>query len=267
MSHNINGPLHTVSVGPTGAIPMVFIHPNPMDSSSWLFQMAHFSSWYRCVAIDLPGYGRSPSAGPELRMQDIAAACWEAVDADIPGETGPCVLVGCSVGATVVQHMYHLRPEATGLIVVSGTGWHEVKKFAQRHIANYRRDGLAYRWEYTLYDFSAEFRESDLAEWFARLFTERNDTADLDTIIRMFLAQEVPDPPWLQGNLAAPVLILTGSEDNAHDAAFALRDRLPSAELVTIEGAGHACHIEQPWVFDREVLRFMNTHRELLTPN
>ena len=80
--------------------------------------------------------------------------------------------------------MYHLRPEATGLIVLSGTGWHEIKEFAQRHIANYRRSGLTYRWEYTLYDFSAEFRSTELAKWFAQLFSERNDTADLDTIIR-----------------------------------------------------------------------------------
>ncbi len=40
----------------------------------------------------------------------------------------------------------------------------------------------------------------------------------------------------------------------------ALRDRLPDARLVTIEGAGHACHLEQPWVFDREVMRFLRAH-------
>src|SRR5215204_1128462 len=158
-------------MGPVGAVPMAFIHPNPMDSSSWLFQMAHFSSWYRCFAIDLPGYGRSPSAGPGLTMQDIAAACWDAVDAEGVDVSERCVLVGCSVGATVVQHMYHQRPEASGLLVLSGTGWHEVKEFAQRHIANYRRDGLAYRWEYTLYDFPPEYRSTELAEWFARLFS------------------------------------------------------------------------------------------------
>ncbi len=51
-----------------------------MDQSCWIYQMAHLSSWYRCVVIDLPGYGRSPNADPGLTMGDMAEACWEALD-------------------------------------------------------------------------------------------------------------------------------------------------------------------------------------------
>ncbi len=75
----------------------------------------------------------------------------------------------------------------------------------------------------------------------------------------MFEALELPDPPWLQADLAAPVLIVSGETDVAHRAAFALRERLSRAELVVVQGAGHACHIEQPWSFDAAVLRFLRT--------
>lgn len=258
MSH-IDGPLYAEVVGPADAPPMVFVHPNPMDSACWLYQMAHFSTWYRCIAIDLPGYGRSPAAGPGLTMAEIADACWDVVDR-LATSTAHAVLVGCSVGSNVVQHMYHRRPEATDAVVVSGTGWSEVKDFAPRRIAAYREQGIGYRYDYTLQDLSPQFRQTPLAGWLASLFSERNEHADLETIITMFEALAVPDPEWLQADLRAPVLILSGSEDSAHVSAFALRDRLPDVEMVVLEGAGHACQIEQPWVFDAEMMRFLHAH-------
>ena len=61
MAQHIHGPLYYERMGRTGPV-IAFIHPNPMDQSCWIFQMAHFSTWYRCIAIDIPGYGRSPKA-------------------------------------------------------------------------------------------------------------------------------------------------------------------------------------------------------------
>jgi pimeloyl-ACP methyl ester carboxylesterase len=84
---------------------------------------------------------------------------------------------------------------------------------------------------------SDEFAATPLAPWFARMFTERNATADLDTILAMFEALGRPDPERLQADLHAPVLILSGSLDRGHATASALQARLPDAELVTIDGA------------------------------
>lgn len=256
MSH-IDGPLHAQITGDDAAPPLVFVHPNPMDGSSWLYQVAHFSTWFRCISVDLPGYGRSPGAQDGLTLPDIAAACWDALDR--LGAARDVVLVGCSVGSTVVQHMYHLRPQETRALVVSGAGWRPEKDFTHR-MSSYRRHGLDYRYEYTLDTLSPGFRDGPLAHWLARLFFERNGRADLATILRMFEALEVVDPPWLQQDLAAPVLIVTGEHDIAHQAAFALRDRLPRAELVVARGAGHACHLEQPWTFDAAMMRFLRAH-------
>src|SRR5204863_4956061 len=99
MAEHIEGPLYYERMGHSGPV-MAFVHPNPMDQSCWIFQMAQFSTWFRCIAIDLPGYGRSPKAYPGLRMQDTAQACWQAVDEIGRGERA--VLVGCSVGSALV---------------------------------------------------------------------------------------------------------------------------------------------------------------------
>src|SRR3954462_6256449 len=81
MAKHIEGPLYYERMGRTGPV-MAFVHPNPMDQSCWIYQMAHLSTWYRCIAIDIPGYGRSPKAKPGLTMDDMAQACWEAIDDD-----------------------------------------------------------------------------------------------------------------------------------------------------------------------------------------
>ena len=234
---------------------MVFVHPNPMDRSSWLFQLAHFSTWYRCIAVDLPGYGRSPSAAAGVTMEEIAAAVWEAVDRVT--DRRPAVLLGCSVGSTVVRWMHHRRPAETEAAVLIGGGWRPVKDFVPRRIADYRTHGLGFRYGHTLHGFSREFAGTPLAQWFATMFVERNDTADVDTIVAMFEALGAPEPEWLPAGLHAPVLAVSGALDAGRGDIEALHERLPDSRLAVIEGAGHACHVEQPWEFDRLVLRFL----------
>jgi pimeloyl-ACP methyl ester carboxylesterase len=237
---------------------IAFIHPNPMDQSCWIFQMAHLSTWYRCIAIDIPGYGRSPRADAGLAMTDMAEACWEAIDDALPGEKA--ILVGCSVGSAIVPYMYHQRPDKTAALVLSGTGYNPAKEFAKRRIDAYTGNGIEYRWAYTFEDLSPAFRTTPLAHFFANLFTERNQFADLQTILHQFKALQQPDPEGHFERIACPTTILTGSEDGTHQSAFALKAHIPNCELKVLPGAGHACQIEQPWLFDRFMIEFLTGH-------
>jgi pimeloyl-ACP methyl ester carboxylesterase len=257
MANNIRGPLYYEKMGRTGPV-IAFIHPNPMDQSCWIFQMAHLSTWYRCIAIDIPGYGRSPKADPGVTMTDMAEACWEAIDEGTPGKTA--ILVGCSVGSSLAPFMYHQRPDKTAALVLSGTGYNPTKEFAQRRIDNYTAEGTDYRWRYTFEDLSPAFRATPLAHFFANLFTERNEHADVQTIIHQFKALQQPYPDGHHESIACPTIILTGSEDGSHQRAFALQERIPNCELKVLPGAGHACQLEQPWLYDRFMMEFLTKH-------
>ena len=237
---------------------MAFIHPNPMDQSCWIFQTAHLSTWYRCIAIDIPGYGRSPKADPGLTMNDLADACWEAIDDAFQGETA--ILVGCSTGSAISPYMYHRRPDRTAAMILTGTGYSPGKEFAKRRIAAYTENGIGYRWAYTFEDLSPAFRATPLAHFFANLFTERNEFADLDSILHQFKALQTPEAEGHHENIGCPTIILTGSEDGTHQNSFALQARIPKCELKVLPGAGHACHIEQPWLFNRFMIEFLAKH-------
>jgi pimeloyl-ACP methyl ester carboxylesterase len=66
---------------------------------------------------------------------------------------------------------------------------------------------------------SPAFRATRLAHFFANLFTERNEHADLQTILHQLKALQQPEPEGHHERIACPTIILTGSEDGAHRAA------------------------------------------------
>lgn len=254
MAPHINGPLNFERLGKHGT-PMVFVHPNPTDNSCWVYQMAHFSTWFRTIGIDLPGYGRSPTAEPGLTMTDVAQACWEAVD---QVSKDPAILVGLSVGSNVVQHMANQHPQRTLAVLLSGCSYRPVKEFAQKRIQEYGEQGVEFRRQHYFEVIGPDFQKTELFRYFQDLFTERNPWADAATIVEQFRALGEPDPEWLQAGVKAPTLIITGSEDNSHPASFALQERLPDCELITMVGAGHACNMERPWEWDAHTLRFLH---------
>lgn len=256
MAAHVNGRLNWEQMGKGGA-PMVFVHPNPLDHSCWVYQMAHLQTWFRCIGIDLPGYGRSPTASAGLSMADVAQACWEAV-----GESTeePAILVGLSVGSNVVLHMAQQQPRRTLAQIHTGCGYRPVKDFAFRRIQQLTEQGIGFRREFAFADFSPAFRETEMGRYFVDLFVERNEYADVDTIVEMFRALSVPDPDWLF-EVECPMLIITGSEDSAHQSAFELQKKVGErCEIVTIPGAGHACNMEQPWLWDQHALAFLRKH-------
>jgi pimeloyl-ACP methyl ester carboxylesterase len=257
VAEHILGPLYYERMGRSGPV-IAFLHPNPMDQSCWLYQMAHFSTWYRCIAIDLPGYGRSPKSVAGLTVDDMAQACWEAIDEALPGERA--ILVGCSVGSLLAPYMHLQRPARTAAMVLCGTGYTPGKEFAPRRIKAYTEQGIGYRWGYTFEDLSPSFRATPMARYFADLFSERNPHADLQSILYQFQALAKPDAEDHHGRIDCPTLILSGSEDIIHQAAFGLKARIRGCEMKVLYGAGHACQLEQPWLFDEFMLEFLARH-------
>ena len=256
MTEHIIGPLYWERLGKIGR-PMLLVHPNPYDRSAWLFQMAHFSTWFQTIAVDLPGFGRSPTATAGLTMAEVAEACWDTLD---EVSTDAAILVGCSTGSTVVAHMAAQRPERTLALILPGAGYRPVKNGVLENLAHYENDGLVYRKEHAPVNFSAEFRATPLARYFLRLFLERDSSADIDTIVNLLKATSQPDPDDLHARISAPTLIISGTEDNTRLPSFELHKRIAGSEHVSIQGAGHACFMEQPWEVDAQIIEFLRRH-------
>ena len=244
MANHIDGPLYYERMGRTGPV-MAFVHPNPMDQSCWIFQMAHMSTWFRCIAIDIPGYGRSPKCRNGVTMNDIAAGLLGGDRRDRAGrERDPGRLLG---RLAIITYMHHIRPAKT-------SGADHVRHRLQsrqgvrppvaspttRNTASISAGTTPSRTS------ARRFAQTPLATYFADMFAERNRFGDIDTIIQQFEAHAATEPEDHEAKIACPSIILTGSEDNTHKIAFALQERIQNCELKVLPGAGHACQIEQP---------------------
>jgi 3-oxoadipate enol-lactonase len=79
---------------------------------------------------------------------------------------------------------------------------------------------------------------------------------------RQWEAMQTFDAYERLGKIRAPTLVIHGTDDRMVDPqnARVLASRIPGAELVWVEGAGHVYHSEQPVKTDREILGFIRSH-------
>ena len=53
-------------------LPFVMVHANPFDHNLWMYQIAHFSTYFKVIAIDIRGYGRSDKPTTPFSLKDMA---------------------------------------------------------------------------------------------------------------------------------------------------------------------------------------------------
>jgi len=255
VAEHIAGPLYWEELGKHG-LPLVFAHASPDDRRFWMYQTAHFSAWFRTIAIDLPGFGHSPEVLPGMSLDEVGWACWEAVDAVTQDKA---ILQGSSLGAEVVLQMVNQRPERTLALILSSNGYIPGREFAARWISAYSEGGVATRREQLLGHFSPEARDTPFVQYYIDMITETN-RADASSIVETYRALSQPPPDTLYRGVAVPTLIITATGDRNHPAAKTLQGMIAGAEIGIIEGAGHHCNLEQPWKFDEYVMDFLARH-------
>ena len=141
-------------------------------------------------------------------------------------------------------------------MILSGASYRDEKTYCLERIEQYTARGVSYRRDYFLEIVSPEWGATPLGQYFADLFAERNDTADAETIIEMFRALYVPDPDYLW-DLKAPLQVISGTKDRSHATGRVLAGKIAGSEFHPLQDAGHACQIEQPWVWDALAIDFL----------
>ncbi|MET8472592.1 alpha/beta hydrolase [Streptomyces sp. NPDC006422] len=99
--------------------PLVLLHGGFLDHHMWDDQIAVLAADHRVIAPDARGHGRSPNATEPFRHTDDLAALLRHL------ETGPAILVGVSMGASLAVDTALEHPELVAGVVVSGAGTSE----------------------------------------------------------------------------------------------------------------------------------------------
>jgi 3-oxoadipate enol-lactonase len=201
----------------------------------------------RVVAVDYPGHGGAPVG--ELRgMTDLA----ERVLAEVGAE--PFSLVGVSLGGCVGMRLALDVPDQVERLVLAFTSprfgepaqWHD-------RAALVREGGLA------------EIVDAVIARWFTPAFP------DAERYRAMFLS--VDPEGYAQccealadwdvradlGRIAAPVLVVSGSEDPSTppEVGRALAAAIPDARFEVIRDGAHLANVERPDDFNQLLEAFL----------
>lgn len=216
------GPLHYVTSGDPGKVPVVFVHGSPgsWDSFRDFLLDPGLASRAWLVSVDRPGFGGTDAgrAEPSLAAQ---AARIAPLLATLPR---PAILVGHSLGGPVIARLAMDYPErVAGLVFLSSPADPEFEKL---------------RW----YNHLAAWR------WVGRLISPELRTSNRE-ILPLRAELEAMLPLW--ASIRVPVQVLHGEQDGLVPVANAdfLARVLPQAEVRRLPGAGHLL----PWRRSQEV--------------
>jgi pimeloyl-ACP methyl ester carboxylesterase len=254
LARHIPGPLYFAQQGATG-MPMLFLHSTPDDHRLWLYQTAHFSSWYRTIAVDLAGYGRSPPAQDGLSVGDQADAAWEVVDRI---SSGAVIIHGNSMGSMVAMEMASKQPSRVPALILSGCGYLPTRDPMKVWATRYAEEGIELRFKQCLDHFSPAAQQKPHVQYYARMICELNNPATLGSIIAMNEAMaRGGDTDEFFATLTMPSIIMSGTADRNHASARELHRHIKTSSFRAIEGAGHAVVQEAPWLYDQYCIEFL----------
>jgi len=254
--------LHYLDEG-SGESPLLLVHGSSTDATTWDGVAPALAELGRVVRYDRRGYGRSQH--PPVRDHRVHARDLVAVLEHIGV---PATVVGWSSGGNVALAVAARRPELVARLVVVEAPFHglrhadsavlatalrlkirQLRGQRQRAAEEFLRFGSAFRSGGNGYDQAPEPIRAGLlansgpvlAEWDPHPFGVMHEHL----------------PTRSLGRITAPVTWVLGGESppwmrTLHDRAVS---RLRSVQTVTIDGAGHLVHLDQPAAFVDTVTR------------
>jgi pimeloyl-ACP methyl ester carboxylesterase len=246
--------------GPDTGQPIVLVHGTIFNRTMWAPQRDSLSEKYRVIVPDLPGHGTRTDEPFRL---DTAIETLAGVIDDVAHDR--VHLVGISLGGYVATAYARRRPDTVDTLVLSGSSANPV--------------GLLGTVTRLLGKATLRVSGSDLVEratdWLAERYVRSRDLspATTDEIVgagfdlRPFgeAGVEIADVDFRAAlaSCPGPALVLNGKWDlvmrlgeRAHSEANTQTD------VQVIDGAGHACNLDQPTAYTAAVDAFVHVAAE-----
>jgi pimeloyl-ACP methyl ester carboxylesterase len=253
--------------------PVLFLHGMPTSSWLWNRVIERMSDRFTCIAVDLPGFGRSARLPSGFRELDALAASIEALRVEQGIEKWNIVGhdAGCAIGVEYA-HRYPRRVGRLALLTpsifpdlkpfylfeilrkplvgefmapaINMLFWKLVMRRALEENANRERKNIVHDFQTPFHGLSGAWRLMSLLRW--------GDPAEVLASIPTRLTE-----------LLAPTLIFHGTRDTAVPAAFATRaaELIHDSEVIFLD-SGHFLPICDAEPIARELLRFFAIDRQ-----
>ncbi|MBC8448372.1 MAG: alpha/beta hydrolase [Chloroflexi bacterium] len=199
-------------------------------------------------ALDLPGHGHSPGQG-----RDSIAAYREAILAWAEAlSLPPFVLAGHSMGGAIAQDFALNHAERLAGLLLVGSG-------ARLRVHPAILQGVQDDFPATA-KLICDWALSDAAsEKSRRQYLRRLLEVNPAVLWGDFLACDAFDLRQRLGEIVVPTLVIGGTEDRLTPPKYSqyLREHIPNAQLLLVEGAGHMVMLEQPQRVTEAIAEFL----------
>ncbi|HVH76958.1 MAG TPA: alpha/beta fold hydrolase [Stellaceae bacterium] len=236
-----------MAAGDPAAPALVLLHGVGVNSMHWRFQFAALADRFRVVAWNAPGYLLSDNLRAETPGFDDYAGALE----DFLGALGigRFAVLGNSFGTRVAQAFAYRHPGRVTQAVFTGTSIAQGMTQEERARTLAAREAMIARGSFA-FAARAEALLGSRASPETRALVEHTLRA---TNGRGFLQAArfiaAADIPPVGAGLSMPLLLIQGAEDRVAPAernAVRLKEAVPGARLVTLDGCGHLPEAEMP---------------------
>jgi 2-succinyl-6-hydroxy-2,4-cyclohexadiene-1-carboxylate synthase len=246
--------------------PLLLLHGFTGRGTAWGSHATAFARTFRVVTVDLPGHGRTGVAAPdrmtvEQTADDLATILRQA-------DAAPADVLGYSLGARIALRLAVAHPEAVSRLVLESPSA-GLATAAERGARRAADEALAERIESDGIDaFVTDWERQPVFASHASLPTARaarlramrlrNRPEGLAASLRG-AGQGAMEPLFDRlVAVSAPTLVIAGALDERGRArAEQVAQAIPGARLAVIDNAGHTPHEEQPAIFRRTALDFL----------
>jgi 3-oxoadipate enol-lactonase len=232
---------------------MVLIHANPFDHDLWLYQAAHFSTWFKVVTVDIRGYGRSVKMTEPFTLKDM---CNDVLGVMSDLRLERAVLGGCSVGSGTALLLALDHPELFEALILVGGNSGASSRY-QKRIDGYVSNLSGYHINHMRELVGPAFAKSELGKHLLTMFAERGPRLTGEAIAQVFAAGNTTDTTARLREMKVPTLVINGELDHSLAAGQRTAKLIRGAEHRILPGTGHACCIENPAAFNRLALAFL----------
>jgi pimeloyl-ACP methyl ester carboxylesterase len=239
--------IHFETAGPAGDLPVLLSHGFGASARMWEPNVAALAAQRRVITWDMRGHGRSESPDdPALYSQDASVADMAAV-LDAAGSPR-AVIGGLSLGGYLSLAFWMAHPERVAALILCDTG------------PGFRNDEARDRWNERALATADRLERKGLAGLKDPTSQAWHESASgLAHAARGMLTQRDGSVMAALPSVSVPVLVLVGADDRAFlGAADYVAAKIPGAVKAVIPDAGHTANMDQPEIFDRVVLAFLD---------
>ncbi len=241
-------------------IPLVLIHAFPLSSSMWKPQIKNLERKGKVIALDLPGFGRSPGEAkpsiPEM-AQEVARLL------DSMKVQEPAMIAGLSMGGYVAFEYFRQFPERVkGLGLFStraGADTPEAREKRLKTADEIRQGGLESFAKIILPNLLGKTTLESNPK-LIRKITGMISSNNREGVTAALLAMaERRDSTDLLGSIKCPTLIIAGDEDTLipFSEAETMHRQIAGSQLHSLSKAGHLVNLEQPVAFQKIFEKFL----------